>query len=196
MAEQTDKAVGETLAALFERIAKRSESIDTWLNYVGITFAVLLMTMTVVNVVGRYVFNEPVMAYVDVMQMMMALLVFLTLGYSQLKDGQIRFELFMTRILKGGRRYHVMESVHLFLALATFAVIAVNSADSAISAYQTQDTTLTVLLPTWPARAGVAIGAIGLCLRLFFQLVRNIGWAVSGSGKAAPSIEVEIRLAE
>jgi len=196
MEEQTDKAAGEKRATLFERIVKKSEAVDTGLNYLGVTFTVLLMVMTVVNVVGRYVFNEPVMAYVDVMQMMMALLVFLTLAYSQLKDGQIRFDLFMTRILKGGRRYHVMESVHLFLALATFAVIAVYSADSAMNAYETQDATLTVLLPTWPARAGVAIGSIGLCLRLFFQLVQNIGWAVSGVGRVAPPMEVEVRLAE
>jgi len=192
MAEQTNKAAGENLPTRFERLVKRSESIDTWLNYVGVGFAVLLMLMTVVNVVGRYVFNKPIMAYVDGMEMMMALLVFLTLAYSQLKDGQIRFELFMTRILKGGRRYHVMEAVHLFLAVATFAIIAVYSVASAISAYQTQDTTLTVLLPTWPARAGVALGSIGLCLRLFLLMVQNIGWAIKGGGKAPPPFEVHL----
>ncbi|MFH0914480.1 MAG: TRAP transporter small permease [Chloroflexota bacterium] len=155
--------------------------MDTWLNYIGVTFTILLMLMTVVNVTGRYVFNWPLKAYVDIMEMMMVLLVFLCLAYCQMKGGQIRFELFMTRVLKGGRPYHLMEVFNLLLSLVAFGIIAFYSAKSTINAYIVGDSTLTVYLPTWPFRMGAAIGSIALCLRLLVLLIQNVAWAAAGA---------------
>ena len=157
-----------------------SEAVDTWLNYMGMVFIILLMLLTLINVAGRLLFNWPFKGYIDAQEMMMALLVFLSLAYCQLKNGNIRFELFMTKFLKGGRTYHMVEVFYLLIALTGFVMIAVYSLQTAIYSLVIQDVTLSAHWPIWPARLGTAIGSIFLCIRLLIQITQNATWAVVG----------------
>jgi len=168
----------------FTNILGWSEAVDTWLNYLGMVFIILLMLMTLLNVTGRLLFNWPFNGYIDAQEMMMALLVFLSLAYCQLKDGNIRFELFMTKVLKGGRTYHLVEVFYLLIALTGFVMIAVYSLQMAIHSYVIQDVTPSVHWPIWPARLGTAIGSIFLCIRLLIQITQNTTWAVMGIKRA------------
>ena len=165
----------------FTLVLRWSEAVDTWLNYLGMVFIILLMMMTLVNVTGRLVLNLPFKGYIDAEEMMMALLVFLSLAYCQLKNGNIRFELFMTKVLKGGRVYHLVEIIYLLIALISFAMIAIYSLQTSIHAYVIGDVTPTVHWPIWPARFGAAIGSIFLCVRLIIQIIQNATWAVVGT---------------
>lgn len=185
--ERQDSIVPNQTGALrrslsFSSVIKWSEAADTWLNYLGMVFIILLMAMTLVNVIGRLVFNRPFQGYIDAEQMMMALLVFLSLAYCQLKNGNIRFELFMTRVLKGGRRYHLVETLYLLIALIGFAMVAIYSLQMAINSLITGDVTISVHWPIWPAEMGTAIGSIFLCVRLLIQIIQNATWAVTGAG--------------
>jgi len=171
-------------SSTFASILGWSEVVDTWLNYLGMVFIILLMTMTLFNVTGRMIFNWPFKAYFDAQEMMMALLVFLSLAYCQLKNGNIRFELFMTKFLKGGRTYHVVEVFYLLIALTGFVMIAAYSLQNAIHAFVIQDVTPSVHWPIWPARLGTAIGSILLCIRLLIQITQNTIWAVVGIKRA------------
>ncbi len=164
-----------------------SEAVDTWLNYTGMVFIILLMLLTLFNVVGRLVFNYPFRGYIDAEEVMMALLVFLSLAYCQLKDGNIRFELFMTRVLRRGRAYHIAEAFYLVIALTGFALIAVYSLETAINSYIIKDVSPTVHWPIWPARLGTAIGSMFLCIRLLIQIAQNTARAVTGTQRVAES---------
>jgi len=145
-------------------------------------FIILLMLMTLVNVIGRLpLLNRPFKGYIDAQQMMMALLVFLSLAYCQLKKGNIRFELFMTKVLKEGRAYHLAEVFYLLIALTGFAMIAIYSLQTAIHSFVIGDVTPSVHWPIWPAQLGTAIGSIFLCVRLIIQIIQNATWAVAGT---------------
>lgn len=145
-------------------------SVEAWLAYAGMVFLIGLMGMVVFEVVLRYVFNNPIQGYIDIMDMMMVALVFLTLAYCQQTGGHIRMEIFMTRVLVGGRRYHAVELFHLAVSLAAFGIIAYFSTSEAFHAYKIGDVTMTVHLPTWPARITLALGSIVLCLRFILQM--------------------------
>jgi len=162
------------------RIVGGSEKIDVWLNYLGMAFTVALMMNTVVQVVSRQVFRSPLKGYIDFEEMMMALLVFLSAAYCQLKNGNIRFEMFMTDVLKEGRRVHIAEVICLLISLFGFAMIAIYSSVWAVNAFTIKDVTPTIHFPIWPAMFGAAIGSIFLCVRLLFQLVQHSTWAVLG----------------
>ena len=116
--------------------------------------------------------------------MMMALLVFLSAAYCQLKNGNIRFEMFMTDVLKGGRPYHIAEVIYLLISLFGFGMIAIYSFGVAVHAFTIKDVTMTIHFPIWPAMFGAAIGSIFLCIRLLFQLVQHGTWAVLGAKTA------------
>lgn len=172
------------------RIVGGSEYIDTWLNYFGMVFTMLLMVLTVYNVTARWVFNSPFKGYIDAEEMLMALLVFLSAAYCQLKGGNIRFEMFMTGVLKGGRAYHAVEVIWLLISLLGFAMIAIFSLRTAIHAYSIGDVTMTAHWPIWPAMFGAAIGSIFLCVRLLIQTVQHSAWTVLGT-KVAKGIWME-----
>ena len=165
-------------------VSKRSSLLDytdrgfgvaeRWLGYLGMIFLIGLMAMVVFEVVARYVFNHPMQGYIDIMEMMMVLLVFLTLAYCQREGGHIRMELFMTRVLRGGRRYHLAEFFHLLISLVGFGIIALFAVVETLHAREVGDSTMTIYLPTWPVRLLAAIGAIFLCLRFILQMVQSL----------------------
>ncbi len=163
------------------RMVGRSESIDVWLNYLGMAFTVALMMNTVVQVVSRQIFHSPLKGYIDFEEMMMALLVFLSAAYCQLKNGNIRFEMFLTDVLKEGRASHIAEVIYLLISLFGFAMIAIYSFGVAVHAFTIKDVTPTIHFPIWPAMFGAAIGSIFLCVRLVIQTVQHGTWAVFGT---------------
>jgi len=194
--ERTEKAAGEEVA-----VSERSSPLDytdrgfsaveRWLSYFGMVCLIGLMGMVVVEVVVRYASHllikggmdiglRPIHGYIDIMMMMMVALVFLTLAYCQREGGHIRMEIFMTRVLKGGRRYHLTEFFHLLISLVAFAMIAFFSVKEVFHAYNIGDVSLTVYLPTWPARMLMAIGSIFLCLRFILQMFQSLSKVVVG----------------
>ena len=162
------------------------DTVERWLNSIGVVFTILLMFMVVTQVTARYLFNSPLVGYIDIMQMLMVPLVFLCIAYCQREGGHIRVEVFMTRVLKGGRRYHLFESLLLFLSLAAFGIIAFYSVKDVVDAYKIGDTTLNIFFPIWPVMTIVAIGAIFLCIRFLVQLIRNDSWTVKGINRPVP----------
>ena len=109
MEEHTDKAEGQkkTNSEHSTPLASAEKGFDTaerWLNYIGVTFTISLMLMVVTQVNARHIFNSPLVGYIDIMQMLMVPLVFLCIAYCQREGGHIRVEVFMSRVLKGGRR--------------------------------------------------------------------------------------------
>ena len=177
--ERTEKAAaGEVTitgrSSLLGNVDKWLASIENILNYGGMLVIVALITMVVLQVTGRYVFNNPIEGYIDMMEMMMAVLVFLTMALCQREGGHIRMDMFMEKVLKGGLPYKIDEFIQLLVSFIGFAVIAVFSMIWAINAYNIGDTTMTVYLPTWPARALVAIGSVFLCFRFIVQMFQSV----------------------
>ena len=177
--ERTEKAAGEEVAvsersSLLDYTDRGFGAVERWLGYLGMIFLIGLMAMVVFEVVARYVFNRPMHGYIDIMEMMMVLLVFLTLAYCQREGGHIRMEIFMTRVLRGGRRYHLVEFFHLLISLAGFGIIALFAVVETLHAREVGDSTMTIYLPTWPVRLLAATGAIFLCLRFILQMVQSL----------------------
>jgi len=170
----------------FDNIERRFSTAERWLSYLGLAGLLGLMLMVVTEVVSRYIFNGPIPGYIDYMEMMMTVLVFLTLAYCHREGGHIRMEIFMTRVLKGGRPYASLEVFHSIISLVAFATLAYFMTDKAIEAYVINDIALAVDFPTWPAKSLIAIGAIFLCLRFIMHIIGYGMKAVTGGQKTEP----------
>lgn len=167
--------------------------VERWLGYLGMGFLVGLMIMVVFEVSARYIFRTPLKGYIDIMEMMMAVLVFLALAFCQAEGGNIRMELFMERVLKGRRRYWAVETFHLLTAAAGFGVIAIYSCTNALNAYRVGDATMSIHLPIWPARVLVAVGASALFIRFILQLIQSLYYVwVGGSERDLLNKEVPL----
>ena len=170
-------------SSTFDNVERGFSAAERWLSYLGLAGLLGLMLMVVAEVVGRYIFNKPIPGYIDYMEMMMTVLVFLTLAYCHREGGHIRMEIFMTRVVKGGRPYDLLEVFHSIVSLVAFAALAYFMTGKAIEAYVINDIALAVNVPTWPAKGLIAIGAIFLCIRFIIQAIGYGMKAVTGVQK-------------
>lgn len=159
----------------FDRFSAR---IETVLNIIGVVFIMLLMILTAAEIFGRYVFNNPIPGYVEDVELMMAAVVFLGIGYTQRVGAHIRMDMIINRFT--GRTYHLVEALSGFLGLIGYGIICISSFKGTIDAYLMGDVTEYLYTPTWPSKLCVPLGAFFLCTRFFIQIIKNIGQAYTG----------------
>ncbi len=153
-------------------------SIEDWLNIVGVTLIVVMMSLTVAGIVGRYFFNWPIPGEVDITEILMAGIVFLGLAFTLRTGGHVRIELFVGMLRR--RAYHLTEFSTLLLTLFLFAVTFVSSLRFTINSWAVGDVTPEILLPTWPAKLCITIGSFLICLRLIILLIQHLSQVIAG----------------
>lgn len=161
------------------RTEKLLAKMEDGLNIFGVFFIMLLMLLTVGDIVGRYVFNSPILGAVEISELMMAPLVMFGLAYTQRFGGHVRMGLFIEKALKG-RKYHITESLILLLCLVVFPVIGIFSLKNALFALKIGETTSTVPLPVWISKMSIPIGAFLFCMRIIIQLFQHLTQAWVG----------------
>jgi C4-dicarboxylate transporter, DctQ subunit len=155
-----------------------SARIETVLNIIGVIFIMLLMILTAAEIIGRYTFNRPIPGYVEDVELMMAAIVFLGIGYTQRVGAHIRMDMVINKFT--GRTYHLAEALSGFLGLIAYSIICISSFLGTIDAYQMGDVTEYLYTPTWPSKLCVPLGAFFLCIRFLLQIIKNIGQAYIG----------------
>jgi C4-dicarboxylate transporter, DctQ subunit len=165
--ETEDPTLGTGGGALgaVDRFVFRIEKLTAFLCGLSI-FA--LMILGVVHVLGRKFFNMPIEGYIDIVEIMMAFMVFLAIAYTERLGGHIRMELFVSKLK--GRWLALFELVGVVLGLGLTAVLIVYSWDHAMRAYYLGDSTIDVQLPLWPSKIVVPIALTMLFVRFLVSL--------------------------
>jgi TRAP-type C4-dicarboxylate transport system permease small subunit len=150
-----------------DRLVHRLEKFTALLSGLGIF---VLMLIGVAHVLGRKFFNLPIFGYIDIVEIMMAFMVFLAISYTERLGGHIRMELFVSFLR--GRWLALFELVGVVLGLAIVSVLLVYSWDHAMRALHLGDSSIDAQIPMWPSKVVVPI-ALGL---LFIRLLVSL-WA-------------------
>lgn len=128
----------------------------------------LLILFTVVNVLGRWLFNLPISGYIDWVEQAMAFFAFLGLAYTQREGGHIRMDLFVARL--HGRTLWFSEFITTLLMLLITLILIYGSYLHFLRAFDIGDSTIDINLPTWPAKLVVPVALTVFALRLLLQL--------------------------
>ena len=180
-----DRKTKEQTASVMDRfrvfhfLDKGNGIIETVLNVIGVIFILILMFFTASEIIARYLFNCPIPGYVEDVELIMAAIVFLGIGYTQRVGAHIRMDMVITRIK--GRFYHIAEALSLLFALIGFGIICISSFQFTMDAYQVGDVTEYLYTPTWPSKLCVPLGSFFLCTRFIIQIIKNIAQAVIGA---------------
>jgi C4-dicarboxylate transporter DctQ subunit len=153
--------------------------VETGLNFLGACLIAFIMFFASAGIVLRYVFNAPIYGKVEIIELVMAGVVFFGLAYTQRIGGHVRMSFVIERYL-WGRNFHMAESLTLILSLLTFAVITVATLDSTLYDLQIRGTTSNLYLPTWPSKMCIPVGSFFLCIRLAIQTVKHLAQVVAG----------------
>ena len=183
MAEDTGQSNGQIPAwkrsSLLRVIEGNIRHIEDWLNLTSVFIIMFLMFFATTEILGRYIFNAPVPGHVEIVELIMAGVVFFGIAYTERVGGHVRMELFITRVLKG-RAYHIAEAITTTLSLFVYLFIVVYTFKFALFSLQMGDVTAYINWPTWPSKFAIPLGGFFLCIRFVIELIQHISQAVVG----------------
>ncbi len=153
--------------------------IEDWLNLASVFIIMFLMFFASTEILGRYLFNSPVPGHVELVELIMAGVVFFGIAYTERVGGHVRMELFVNRVLKG-RAYHIAETITAALSFFVYIFILIFSFKATLFAYQIGDNTAYLYWPTWPSKIAIPIGSFFLCIRFIIEIIQHIPQAITG----------------
>lgn len=159
----------ETTAQVY---GKTLNGICKVFNTIAAVLLFILMVLGTIDVIGRYVFNAPIVGTMERGQVLLALMVFLSWGYTQIKKGHVRVELFIARFPPRIRA--VMDFATTFLTLIFFILIVWQSTVMAFETQKTGEVIYVIHWPMAPFQLLVPIGGIFLCLVLITEMIQYI----------------------
>lgn len=139
---------------------------------IGMTGVGMLMLLITSDVLGRFLFNSPVIGTADLSSYGMVIAVYCSVAYCALVKGHVSLDLIVAKFPQRGQA--IIDSVTGFVSLAFFSLIIWRSVVSLMSSCERGEVSLTLQIPSWPFRIILVIGIVILCLVLlldFFKLL-------------------------
>ena len=164
---------------LLQAIEGKIRIIEDWLNLCSVFIIMFLMFFATAEILGRYLFNSPIPGHVEIVELIMAGVVFFGIAYTERVDGHVRMELFVTRVLKG-RAYHIAEVITAALSLFVYIFILIYTFKSSVFSYQMGDNTAYLYWPTWPSKFAIPLGSLFLCIRFIIEIIQHMSQAITG----------------
>jgi TRAP-type transport system small permease protein len=143
----------------------------------------VLMLLTVIDVIGRYLFNKPLMGSVEIIELLMPAMVMLAVSATQRRNEHVGVDAFIDFLRKWPR--FIYPAFQLFalsvtgLALAFALFYCTKDVISSIGMKETTSGPLYLIM--WPVK-------MALCFGLFLLLIR-IGLQISQPTKSLPKLE-------
>ena len=142
--------------------------------YVAAIGLFIMMMVTVVDVIGRYVFSRPILGAYELVGFLLAVAGPLAMGYSQIKKGHIRVDFLYQRFSKRGQA--ILTSLAYLIGLVVFSVITWRLIDLVqyYLSLKKGSATDTLGIPIFPFVIVVAIGCAMLAIVLIYDLVHAL----------------------
>lgn len=143
----------------------------TWImNLVSVVVLALMMLVQTIDVVSRYAFNAPLKVSMDMIELMMAILVFMSISYAASINSHIRVDLVIARLSKP-----VQENLDRIISLAGAFILALITWRLGFRAWgiiqnPPGPVTLTMLVPFWPF---ILVAAVG-CFFYFLECLIRV----------------------
>jgi TRAP-type mannitol/chloroaromatic compound transport system permease small subunit len=163
--------------------------LENGLNLVAGIVILAMMVLGVLQILSRKLFNFPIPAYIDIIEIVMVLFAFPSLAFAQRLGDHIRMEIVLGRLK--GRVYYSVELFGVLAALAIVAIIAWFSFEHFLRAWKLGDSTMDGGFPLWPAKLVIPLAFALLFIRIALQFAafcRMLAWPAA-TPVAIPRLE-------
>ena len=155
-----------------DAIQKSVRNTENIFLYIGVAMLLAMMFLGAADVIGRYLFNNPIKGAMEGSQLLMAGVALLCWGYTQATKSHISIDLFIMRY--PARLQAIIGIASLILTIAVFGLITWQSMLLAIEAYEQHRMLDNIPFPLFPFKLMVPIGAFILCIESIIQLIQRI----------------------
>ena len=138
---------------------------------VGSIFVILFAMFFVgAEVLMRYGFNAPIHGHLEGSELLMPIIVFLALSYTQATHGHVGMDLLLDALAPGVRRYATMGT--LLVSIFVCAVLAYFGFKAAYQLWLYDDVTMSPpYFKTWPSAAAIPLGYGLISIRMYIQVL-------------------------
>ncbi|MGH8765749.1 MAG: TRAP transporter small permease [Burkholderiales bacterium] len=144
--------------------------VELLLLYGAVCVILFEMCFVCAEVVMRYLFNSPIPGHLEGSELMVPVIVFLALSYTQATHGHVGMDLLLGSLPAALRRYATMAT--LLISIFICAVIAYFSFKNALQLWRYKDVTPSPpYFPTWPSAAAIPLGYGLTAFRMYLQFL-------------------------
>lgn len=142
------------------------------LAFISEGMLLVLLFLDAGDVIGRYLFNTPILGAMEISEVLMAGIILLSWGYTQSIGKHVKVELFISRY--PARTRMIVNFATLLLSLVLFSVITWYSTIIGVQNWQEHRVLPTLQWPVAPFYFFVPVGAFFLCLEFIIQMLHLI----------------------
>ena len=155
------------MATALDALLRRAIAVANW---VGVVALAVMTMITMVDVLGRYLFNRPLLGALELSEVLMVCLVFGAFAVTELRNGHVEVDVVVNRF--SSRTRALCEGFAAVLSTAFWGAISWRTALHAANVATAGETTTNLGLPTAPF---VSAAAIGCGLFTLTLLLRALG---------------------
>lgn len=157
---------------------KKLSPVATFSNTISTVALAAMMFLTAIDVVGRKVFNSPLMGTYEITQLLMAILVSLGIAHCGIKKGHVNIDLVLMRLPR--RTQGILGIITGLFALFIIAIAAWQTGVNASMQVRTGLTTPVLMIPMFPF---IAIVAFGLTMYFIVLIIHWLEYIQEGTNK-------------
>ena len=144
--------------------------VSTLMSYIGVVALFVMMVITVADVIGRYVFNTPILGVFELTEFLVLILIFSFIAYAQAGNGHVSVEIMVNLF---PRRFRIfIEMFNHSICLVLMGLIACISFLKAMELKRVGETSLNLAIPDYPFVLFLVLGCLVMCIEYVRKLIR------------------------
>lgn len=161
------------LALVINRAERFFRGFENFLIYCSVALILGVMFWVVGEVIGRYVFNSPLPGHLEGAELLLPMIVFFGISYTQARNGHVGMTFVVDALPEDTRR--ITDIVTLAISGLTCAALAYFSSKNAWLAWIYDDVTMSPpYWPVWPTAAVIPLGYGMVSVRMMIQILQKI----------------------
>jgi TRAP-type C4-dicarboxylate transport system permease small subunit len=143
-----------------------------FLSRLGCVALFAMMCLTVVDVVGRYVFNSPILGAFEITEFMVLIMVFSFLGYAQAQKAHVTVDIFYDKFPANVRR--IIAIANYIISFIVMLIVCWMGFEKAVETWQTGEKPLNLAVLNYPFVFFLSFGALVMCLEYIRDVIRKL----------------------
>lgn len=143
--------------------------LSSFLGAVGAGILVVLMLITGIDVVGRYLFHRPLPGAYELSELAMAMVVLLGWAYNQAVKGHVDIDLLYNRLPRSIQ--NIIDFLIPLLGLTLFVFIAWQAINFTLDSIGWNETTEVLDIPVWILKLMIFIGAAAISFEFIADII-------------------------
>ncbi len=163
------RRVSGLLESAADSIKNRAFSLSGYAARLAVVFIILMGGLTVVDILLRAVFNRPVPEVMEISQFLLAMTVFLGIGYTATKNGHVRVDILS---VKFSPKLNVfIGSLGGAASICLFIVMGWQQIEKALTSIKTQEVAPVTQFPYYPILFLITLGCALLAVVILAEFL-------------------------